>query len=86
MQQFTVIVLQNTNMHNVNVSREKDALWQKTDALEFEQKRRDEETERDVNYCLGCHSQFSFWLRKHTCRLDGLRFHPFGNCPCPYQP
>lgn len=51
--------------------REKDALWQKTDALEFEQKLRDEETERDVNYCLGCHSQFSWWLRKYNCRSDG---------------
>ncbi|KAM7379521.1 hypothetical protein PAMP_005067 [Pampus punctatissimus] len=39
----------------VELIREKDALWQKTDALEFEQKLRDEETERDVNYCLGCH-------------------------------
>lgn len=58
----------------VELIREKDALWQKTDALEFEQKRRDEETERDVNYCLGCHSQFSFWLRKHTCRLCGRPF------------
>lgn len=48
--------------------REKDALWQKSDALEFEQKLRDEETERDVNYCLGCHTLFSFWLRKYNCR------------------
>ncbi|TNN51496.1 FYVE and coiled-coil domain-containing protein 1 [Liparis tanakae] len=57
-----------------NLSREKDALWQKSDALEFEQKLRDEETERDVNYCLGCHSQFSWWLRKHSCRLCGRPF------------
>ncbi|XP_070830448.1 FYVE and coiled-coil domain-containing protein 1 [Chaetodon trifascialis] len=58
----------------VELIREKDALWQKTDALEFEQKLRDEETERDVNYCLGCHSQFSWWLRKYTCRLCGRPF------------
>uniref|UniRef100_A0A8C4HRW6 FYVE and coiled-coil domain containing 1b n=1 Tax=Dicentrarchus labrax TaxID=13489 RepID=A0A8C4HRW6_DICLA len=58
----------------VELIREKDALWQKTDALEFEQKLRDEETERDVNYCLGCHSQFSWWLRKHDCRLCGRPF------------
>lgn len=58
----------------VELIREKDALWQKTDALEFEQKLRDEETERDVNYCLGCHSQFSWFLRKHTCRLCGRPF------------
>ncbi|KAM8838043.1 FYVE and coiled-coil domain-containing protein 1 isoform 1-T1 [Synchiropus picturatus] len=54
--------------------REKDALWQKSDALEFQQKLRDEENERDVNYCLGCHSQFSWWLRKYTCRLCGRPF------------
>lgn len=48
--------------------REKDALWQKNDALEFEQKLRDEETERDVNHCVGCRTQFSWWLRKYTCR------------------
>ncbi|XP_042353416.1 FYVE and coiled-coil domain-containing protein 1-like [Plectropomus leopardus] len=58
----------------VELIREKDALWQKTDALEFEQKLRDEETERDVNYCLGCHTQFSWWLRKYNCRLCGRPF------------
>ncbi|KAL6103951.1 fyco1 [Pungitius sinensis] len=58
----------------VELIREKDALWQKSDALEFEQKLRDEETERDVNYCLGCHSQFSWWLHKHNCRLCGRPF------------
>ncbi|XP_067109305.1 FYVE and coiled-coil domain-containing protein 1 isoform X2 [Osmerus mordax] len=58
----------------IQLIREKDALWQKSDALEFEQKLRDEETERDVNYCLGCHSQFSWWLRKHNCRLCGRPF------------
>ncbi|KAF7662082.1 hypothetical protein LDENG_00246730 [Lucifuga dentata] len=58
----------------VQLIREKDALWQKTDALEFEQKLRDEETEKDVNYCLGCNSQFSWYLRKHTCRLCGRPF------------
>ncbi|KAM8849149.1 FYVE and coiled-coil domain-containing protein 1-like [Spinachia spinachia] len=58
----------------VELIREKDALWQKSDALEFEQKLRDEETERDVNYCLGCRSQFSWWLHKHNCRLCGRPF------------
>lgn len=48
--------------------REKDALWQKNDALEFEQKLRDEETERDVNHCVGCRTQFTWWLRKYNCR------------------
>ncbi|KAK2895821.1 FYVE and coiled-coil domain-containing protein 1 isoform X2 [Channa argus] len=55
----------------VELIREKDALWQKTNALEFEQKQRDEETEKDVNHCLSCHSQFSWWLRKYNCRLCG---------------
>ncbi|XP_028282899.1 FYVE and coiled-coil domain-containing protein 1 [Parambassis ranga] len=58
----------------VELIREKDALWQKSDALEFEQKLRDEETERDVNYCLGCHTQFSWWFRKYSCRLCGRPF------------
>lgn len=61
-----------TKMLHFLLCREKDALWQKTNALEFEQKLRDEETEKDVNYCMGCHSQFSWWLRKHNCRSDGL--------------
>ncbi|XP_008285710.1 FYVE and coiled-coil domain-containing protein 1 [Stegastes partitus] len=58
----------------VELIREKDALWQKSDALEFEQKLRDEETERDVNYCLGCNTQFSWWFRKYSCRLCGRPF------------
>ncbi|XP_030607444.1 FYVE and coiled-coil domain-containing protein 1 isoform X2 [Archocentrus centrarchus] len=58
----------------VELIREKDALWQKSDALEFEQKLRDEETERDVNYCLGCHTQFSWWFRRYSCRLCGRPF------------
>uniref|UniRef100_A0A1A8EXP8 FYVE and coiled-coil domain containing 1 n=1 Tax=Nothobranchius korthausae TaxID=1143690 RepID=A0A1A8EXP8_9TELE len=58
----------------VELIREKDALWQKSDALEFEQKLRDEETERDFNYCLGCRTQFSWWLRKYNCRLCGRPF------------
>ncbi|KAG7257635.1 hypothetical protein CRUP_015018 [Coryphaenoides rupestris] len=61
----------------IELIRDKDELWQKSDALEFEQKlREEEETEqqRDVNHCLGCHSQFSWWLRKYTCRLCGRPF------------
>ncbi|KAF0046798.1 hypothetical protein F2P81_000431 [Scophthalmus maximus] len=58
----------------IELIREKDALWQKSDALEFEQKLRDEETEKDVNHCPGCHSQFSWWLRKYNCRLCGRPF------------
>ncbi|RVE61992.1 hypothetical protein OJAV_G00176600 [Oryzias javanicus] len=58
----------------VELIREKDVLWQKSDALEFEQKLRDEQTERDVNHCLGCRTQFSWWLRKYNCRLCGRPF------------
>ncbi|XP_061694886.1 FYVE and coiled-coil domain-containing protein 1-like [Syngnathoides biaculeatus] len=58
----------------VELIRDKDVLWQKTDALEFEQKLRDEETERDVNYCLGCHTPFGWWLRKHNCSFCGRPF------------
>uniref|UniRef100_A0AAY4AK25 FYVE and coiled-coil domain containing 1b n=1 Tax=Denticeps clupeoides TaxID=299321 RepID=A0AAY4AK25_9TELE len=54
--------------------RDKDALWQKSDALEFKQKLREEETDKDGNQCPGCRSQFSLFLRKHTCRLCGRHF------------
>ncbi|XP_062373370.1 FYVE and coiled-coil domain-containing protein 1 isoform X2 [Sardina pilchardus] len=59
----------------IELIRDKDALWQKSDALEFEQKLREEEqTDRELSHCLGCHSQFSWWLRKHNCRLCGRAF------------
>ncbi|XP_026876991.2 FYVE and coiled-coil domain-containing protein 1 isoform X2 [Electrophorus electricus] len=59
----------------VELIRDKDVLWQKSDALEFEQKlRAEEETERDLPYCLGCHTQFTWWLRRHNCKLCGRPF------------
>ncbi|XP_030630101.1 FYVE and coiled-coil domain-containing protein 1 [Chanos chanos] len=59
----------------VELIRDKDALWQKSDALEFEQKlRAEEQTDKELNYCLGCQSQFSWWLRRHNCRLCGRPF------------
>ncbi|XP_067911039.1 FYVE and coiled-coil domain-containing protein 1 isoform X2 [Heterodontus francisci] len=60
-----------------NLIRDKDALWQKSDALEFEQKLRTEARwlgDREVNYCLDCQSQFTWWLRRHHCRLCGRIF------------
>lgn len=69
-----VIFITHTKVFDGLFCREKDALWQKTDALEFEQKLRDEETERDVNYCLDCHSQFSWWIRKYNCRSVGFLY------------
>ncbi|XP_048018467.1 FYVE and coiled-coil domain-containing protein 1 isoform X3 [Megalobrama amblycephala] len=53
----------------IELIREKDALWQKSDALEFEQKLRSEEqTDRDVTYCLSCRNHFGWMLHRHNCR------------------
>ncbi|KAG9278746.1 FYVE and coiled-coil domain-containing protein 1-like [Astyanax mexicanus] len=59
----------------IELIRDKDALWQKSDALEFEQKlRAEEQTDRELPYCLSCHTQFSWWLRRHSCKLCGRPF------------
>ncbi|XP_067308851.1 FYVE and coiled-coil domain-containing protein 1 isoform X2 [Pseudorasbora parva] len=59
----------------IELIREKDALWQKSDALEFEQKlRAEEQTDRDVTYCLSCRNHFSWMLHRHNCRLCGRPF------------
>ncbi|XP_067851812.1 FYVE and coiled-coil domain-containing protein 1 [Heptranchias perlo] len=61
----------------IELIKDKDALWQKSDALEFEQKLRTEARwlgDREVNYCLDCQSQFTWWLRRHHCRLCGRIF------------
>ncbi|XP_056600435.1 FYVE and coiled-coil domain-containing protein 1 [Triplophysa dalaica] len=59
----------------IELIREKDALWQKSDALEFEQKRRAvDQTGRDLAYCLSCRNHFSWILRRHNCRLCGRPF------------
>ncbi|XP_066508674.1 FYVE and coiled-coil domain-containing protein 1-like [Hoplias malabaricus] len=59
----------------IELIRDKDALWQKSDALEFEQKlRAEEQTDKDLPYCLSCHTQFSWWLRRHNCKLCGRPF------------
>ncbi|MCI4387760.1 hypothetical protein PGIGA_G00077880 [Pangasianodon gigas] len=62
----------------IELIREKDALWQKSDALEFEQKQRAEEqwwlVDQEATHCLSCKSQFTWWLRKHHCRLCGRIF------------
>uniref|UniRef100_A0A3B4ASN6 FYVE and coiled-coil domain-containing protein 1 n=1 Tax=Periophthalmus magnuspinnatus TaxID=409849 RepID=A0A3B4ASN6_9GOBI len=62
----------------IELIRDKDALWQKTDALEFEQKLRSEERwwlmDKEATHCLGCQGQFTWWLRKHHCRLCGRIF------------
>ncbi|XP_026801935.3 FYVE and coiled-coil domain-containing protein 1 isoform X1 [Pangasianodon hypophthalmus] len=59
----------------IELIREKDALWQKSDALEFEQKlRAEEQSDRELPYCSECHTQFSWWLRRHNCKLCGRPF------------
>ncbi|XP_061680529.1 FYVE and coiled-coil domain-containing protein 1 isoform X2 [Syngnathoides biaculeatus] len=62
----------------IELIRDKDALWQKSDALEFEQKLRAEErwwlVDKDTTHCLGCQGQFTWWLRRHHCRLCGRIF------------
>ncbi|TNN69266.1 FYVE and coiled-coil domain-containing protein 1 [Liparis tanakae] len=56
----------------IELIRDKDALWQKSDALEFEQKLRAEErwwlVDKEATQCLGCEGHFSWWLRRHHCR------------------
>ncbi|TRY67976.1 hypothetical protein DNTS_035544 [Danionella cerebrum] len=62
----------------IELIRDKDALWQKSDALEFEQKLRAEEqwwlVDKEATRCLGCQGQFTWWLRRHHCRLCGRIF------------
>ncbi|KAK6490655.1 FYVE and coiled-coil domain-containing protein 1-like [Huso huso] len=61
----------------IELIKDKDTLWQKSDALEFEQKLRTEErwlVDREAIHCLGCQSQFTWLLRRHNCRLCGRIF------------
>ncbi|XP_059357165.1 FYVE and coiled-coil domain-containing protein 1-like isoform X2 [Carassius carassius] len=59
----------------IQLIRDKDALWKKSDALEFEQKQRaEEQTDRDVTHCLSCRNNFTWMLRKHSCRFCGRPF------------
>ncbi|XP_061095331.1 FYVE and coiled-coil domain-containing protein 1 [Conger conger] len=62
----------------IELIRDKDALWQKSDALEFEQKLRAEEqwwlVDKEATHCLSCRSQFTWLLRRHHCRLCGRIF------------
>ncbi|MEE6512418.1 hypothetical protein FKM82_019379, partial [Ascaphus truei] len=55
----------------VELIRDKDALWQKSDALEFEQKIRAAERwmgDTEVKQCLECRKHFNWMLRRHHCR------------------
>ncbi|XP_067417846.1 FYVE and coiled-coil domain-containing protein 1 isoform X4 [Emydura macquarii macquarii] len=60
-----------------HLGRDKDALWQKSDALEFQQKLSEEQRwlgDTEVNRCLGCQREFSWMMRRHHCRLCGRIF------------
>uniref|UniRef100_A0A1A7WUX3 FYVE and coiled-coil domain-containing protein 1 n=1 Tax=Iconisemion striatum TaxID=60296 RepID=A0A1A7WUX3_9TELE len=62
----------------IELIKDKDALWQKSDALEFEQKLRAEErwwlVDKEATNCLDCQGQFTWYLRRHHCRLCGRIF------------
>ncbi|XP_030228473.1 FYVE and coiled-coil domain-containing protein 1 [Gadus morhua] len=62
----------------IELLRDKDALWQKSDALEFEQKLRAEErwwlVDKEATNCLDCRGHFTWYLRRHHCRLCGRIF------------
>lgn len=54
--------------------RDKDALWQKSDALEFQQKLSAEERwlgDSEANHCFDCKREFSWMVRRHHCRSAG---------------
>ncbi|XP_020335812.1 FYVE and coiled-coil domain-containing protein 1 [Oncorhynchus kisutch] len=61
----------------IELIKDKDVLWQKSDALEFEQKLWAEERllqDKETTHCLGCQAHFTWWLRRHNCRLCGRVF------------
>ncbi|CAK6435820.1 unnamed protein product [Pipistrellus nathusii] len=60
----------------IELLRDKDALWQKSDALEFQQKLSAEERFGDVevNLCFDCKREFSWMVRRHRCRICGRIF------------
>lgn len=61
----------------IELLRDKDALWQKSDALEFQQKLHAEEKElgeTEPNHCMDCKREFSWRMRKYQCRICGRSF------------
>lgn len=61
----------------IELLRDKDALWQKSDALEFQQKLSAEEKclgDMEVNHCHDCKREFSWIVRRHHCRICGRIF------------
>lgn len=61
----------------IELLRDKDALWQKSDALEFQQKLSAEEQwlrDPEATHCLDCKREFSWMVRRHHCRICGRVF------------
>ncbi|XP_006868879.1 PREDICTED: FYVE and coiled-coil domain-containing protein 1 [Chrysochloris asiatica] len=61
----------------IELLRDKDALWQKSDALEFQQKLSAEERwlgDSEATHCLDCKREFSWMVRRHHCRICGRIF------------
>ncbi|XP_049717779.1 FYVE and coiled-coil domain-containing protein 1 isoform X2 [Elephas maximus indicus] len=61
----------------IELLRDKDALWQKSDALEFQQKLSAEErwlVDTEASHCLDCKREFSWMVRRHHCRICGRIF------------
>ncbi|XP_026356434.3 FYVE and coiled-coil domain-containing protein 1 isoform X1 [Ursus arctos] len=61
----------------IELLRDKDALWQKSDALEFQQKLSAEERwlgDAEASHCHNCKREFSWMVRRHHCRICGRVF------------
>ncbi|XP_013015765.1 FYVE and coiled-coil domain-containing protein 1 isoform X2 [Cavia porcellus] len=61
----------------IELLRDKDALWQKSDALEFQQKLSAVERwlgDAEATHCLDCKREFSWMVRRHHCRVCGHIF------------
>ncbi|XP_077160623.1 FYVE and coiled-coil domain-containing protein 1 isoform X2 [Paroedura picta] len=61
----------------IELLRDKDALWQKSDALEFQQKLSAEQRwlgDAEVSCCQDCQKEFGWMNRRHHCRLCGRIF------------
>ncbi|XP_036739224.2 FYVE and coiled-coil domain-containing protein 1 isoform X1 [Manis pentadactyla] len=61
----------------IELLKDKDALWQKSDALEFQQKLSAEERwlgDMEANHCSDCKREFSWMVRRHHCRVCGRIF------------